>query len=476
MNRKNKQLQLKLQIKNSDKFCQGFYFMKFLPVFFLFLFLSFANVSFAENTYTFSTEPQSIGVGEMSGKINVQSGSPVTETTYLTFTSSSATGQFLNSSGNPLTSAYISNGDSNRAVYYKDTTSGDFVITAEILSKEKVHITSITQHIFVGTSGTGNANTTGTNTSTTTQTQTENSTTNNTSSSSNSSAHSSPSPLSNIENKMEFEISAGRDRLTSVGSSIVFQAVPTKLQNISANNITYSWSFGDGTFIQGNNISHAYKFPGEYAVVVNASYSDKQAVSRIVVKVANPKIILTRVDGGVEISNNSGVEINLENWNLIGPTKTFTFPKDTLLPNGKKVVFADDVTGINSGSMRLENPLNRKYAEIAEVAISEPLVLGVSTSTNNIADEIVKVTKSLALLSSQINEGKGLEVENTSNTFVVAEPRLEQKIIPEATATDSQLDNTATVFEAPASQSFVNTIFAWPIAGFNFIRSLFVER
>lgn len=515
MNQKNKQLQSKLQIKNSDNFSQGFYFIKFLAIVLLvFPSISFAEVYINEIMYDpasggsewieiYNSGNNSVDLSDWrffnnkddSSPLRLQKGSAVlVGGGYAVITTTSDWSSF---SGVVFSSSQFSlpNDSSKYNTYKAISDSGkqiiDFVTYDTSLGGNKESGNSLqktnsgwisavpTPGIINSQVSNSPSTTTIATTTTTTQTQTEETTTNNTSTNSGSSAHSSPSPLSSIENKMEFEISAGRDRLTSVGSSIVFQVTPTKLQNISSNNITYSWSFGDGTSAQGNNLSHTYKFPGEYAVVANALYSDKQAVSRIVVKVANPKIILIRVPGGVEVSNNSGVEINLENWNLVGQTKTFTFPKDTLLPNGKKVVFADEVTGINAGSVRIENPLNKKYAEIVEVPVVTAQVLGVSTSTNSIADEIQKVTKTLAVISSQIKEVNGGVTEyDKSDSLIAVEPKqiVKKEMFVESTSIEDVLVNTATVFEAPTSRSFVNTIFSWPIAGFNFIRGLFVER
>lgn len=462
--------------------------MKYLKFLFLIIFVFiFSSTAHAENSFIFSTEPQSIPLSQVSGKINVLAQSPVTETTYLSFTSSSPTGQFLNSSGNPLTSAYISSGDSNRAVYYKDSTAGDFVISADVLSKDKTKITTISQHITVGQQSSGGGQDVTSTTNTTTETKTSE---NSSSPSSSTSAHSSPAELSNINQKMEFEISAGRDRLSSVGSSVAFSSTLTRRQNISDNNVIYSWSFGDGTTGQGANVSHIYKFPGEYSVVINASYSDIQAVSRIVVKVIEPKIDLGRVSGGVEITNNSVAEINLEGWNLSGGTKVFVFPKDTLIPHGKKIIFADEVTGINAGTIKIENPLGKKYAEIIDNSNSGISTNIVVLSANNTTEEIKNITEKIAYVSSQIKE-----LEDPNIKFAVAtlnSPADETNVsLPNTSALgtnsntkikdglsvpEEQVANAITVFQAPDSRGFVSTVFAWPIKGFNFIRGLFSEK
>ncbi len=452
-------------------------FFKILVLVSLFILTPFSSVVLAENSFSFSTEPQSVALGELSGPITVHSEASVSETTYITLTSTSGTGQFFSSktSAEPIASGsyvYISTNNSNRTVYYKDTTVGDFIITANIFNKEKTsQIGTASQHIFVGTQVSNNDSNSTTTTDATTG-QTDNTTTKQ--SSSNTSAHSSPAPLSNTENKIEFEISAGRDRLTMVGNSLVFRVTPTKLQNMSDLGIVYYWSFGDGTSARGNNVNHTYKFAGDYSVVVNAEFSDKQAVSRMQVRVINPNILISKVSGGVEIFNNSGAEINLDGWSLVSMKKTFVFPADTLIPNSKKIIFADDVTGMTEEKISLVNPLGKEFGQIKISSIDLAAGVGAKVSTvnlNEIQAKIEEVKKEVASISPKLEENK------REQSFVVMQlnpkPELKLELIP---STSVQTENLAQVFEAERQTGLVTRIFAWPIGGFNFVKRLFVEE
>ncbi len=287
-----------------------------------------------------------------------------------------------------------------------------------------------------------------------------------TNSSSDAGTYSSTVPLSDVGEKMEFEISAGRGRLTTVGSSLVFRAVVTKIQAVPEQGITYVWSFGDGTTGQGTNPSHAYRFPGEYEVVLNGSYSDQIAVSKTKVVVALANVSLARVSGGTQIANNSGVEINLEGWSLAEEKKSFIFPADTLIANSKKVIFADEVTGITSGDIELRNPAGKQMAFIASnesipampVATSSPVALvDIQTKINEVKTKLAEISPALPLKPQPV---------------VVDLPKPKPEATPATTTVQTQ---TATVFEAPSQTGVVNTIFAWPIRGFNFIKHLFVE-
>lgn len=298
------------------------------------------------------------------------------------------------------------------------------------------------------------------------------------SSSSNTSAHSSPSSLSGTENKIEFEISAGRDRLTTVGNNLIFRVTATKLQNMPESGITYRWSFGDGSVAQGNNINHAYKFAGEYSVVVNADYSDKQAVSRMQVRVVSPDITITKVPGGVEIFNNSKVEINLEGWSLVSSRKTFIFPTDTLIPSGKKIIFADDVTGMLSDTIQLLNPLGKEFGYIKRVD-AEVLGATISNKTdvnlNDIQAKIEEVKNTIAQISKEPQSPKTSDKINiTLAKTPISTPT--PNIGVNAKENSDKTANTATVFEATNQKGFISTMFSWPIKGFNFVRHLFVEE
>jgi hypothetical protein len=441
-------------------------FCSLLPVFVL-LFLIGQNVSAEVSSFNFVTDPQTVDVGVISGAITVQSqnstgtSESIPETYDLTFNSTSGTGLFLNSSGNAV-STTMSKNTANRTFYYKDSASGNFVLTVKATARAGGQSFTATQHIQVGSAGTNTSNSTNTTATSTTSNQTETQ-----SSSSTSSAHSSPVPLSTVDQKMEFEISAGRDRLTTVGNSVAFKAVATKVQNVSEAGITYDWSFGDGTTARGVSATHAYRFAGDYSVVVNASYSDKQAVSRVNVKVILPNIALARVLGGFEVYNKSNSEINLEGWRLQNSKKAFVFPNDTLIPANKKVVFADEVTGMNETSVELQNPMQKSVASFTfdtspavTVAIPETNLVQIQAKIDEVKATLAKISKTSPMS----------DVGETSRQLVSVSS------ISTSTDNSSGSSNTAIVFEATRRPSVLSAVFSWPAKSFNFVKHIFVEE
>src|SRR3989344_5409903 len=293
-------------------------------------FLMASTASAQVSQFVFITEPQTVSIGVSSETITIQSQNSqgvsenITETHDLVFTSISPTGQFFNTSGNPV-STTMSKNTANKNFLYQDSTVGTYTLTITATGRTSLQSFSASQQITIGGESSSSSNSTTTNEQTST------------------------------ENKIEFEVSAGRDRLTVVGNPVIFIASPTKLQNLSEQAITYKWSFGDGTTLLGKTVTHNYRHAGNYAIVLNAYGSDKQAVSRINVKVILPLISLQRVSDGIEIENKSGSEINLGGWSLANNNKSFIIPEDTLVSTGTRVVFADETTGINSADITLSN-------------------------------------------------------------------------------------------------------------------------
>jgi hypothetical protein len=279
-----------------------------------------------------------------------------------------------------------------------------------------------------------------------------------------SSAHSSPASLSTADAKIDFQISAGRDRLTSVGNNIVFQVEATKLQNVSEQNIYYDWSFGDGATSQGKIVSHQYSFPGEYTVVVNGIASDKQAVSRVVVKVISPEISISKVSGGLSVTNKSKTEFNLEGWRINSNNKDFVFPKDTIILAGKTIIFDDKVTGIYSENVSLQNPLGKILATTNYVNTTTTNIASIQNQINEVKDKLVKIS------STKVSSSTVKKVVKIAQKPEIKKVEAEKNI--EKTG---EVANVVEVFKAPEKRS-VSGVLAWPARGFNFIKHLFVEE
>ena len=97
-------------------------------------FLMASTASAQVSQFVFITEPQTVSIGVSSETITIQSQNSqgvsenITETHDLVFTSISPTGQFFNTSGNPV-STTMSKNTANKNFLYQDSTVGTYTLT-----------------------------------------------------------------------------------------------------------------------------------------------------------------------------------------------------------------------------------------------------------------------------------------------------------------------------------------------------------
>src|SRR3989344_3426644 len=102
--------------------------------------------------FVFTTEPQTIGVSVASETITVQSqnssglSEDITETHDVIFTSTSPTGQFISTSGNPVTTT-MSKNTSNKNFLYKDPTAGTHTLQITATGRTSLQSYSVSQQI-----------------------------------------------------------------------------------------------------------------------------------------------------------------------------------------------------------------------------------------------------------------------------------------------------------------------------------------
>ncbi len=165
-----------------------------------------------------------------------------------------------------------------------------------------------------------------------------------------SSVHYSAEPVSEAEEiEPEFILNAGRDRIGAVGSPIEFR-VETNY-SYSRQNI-FSWNFGDGTQGGGPVLNHVYEYPGEYVVVLTAPVGKREMISRVNVKIIDPKLsVKSATPERIEVANNSEYEVNLFGRTLVFGEKAFAFPRDTIIRPGRNISFSSRVTGLTPNNI-----------------------------------------------------------------------------------------------------------------------------
>jgi len=249
------------------------------------------------------------------------------------------------------------------------------------------------------------------------------------------SVHENPSELSDYKNKEGLTISAGRERLSYVGISVTFSA-EYKNGN-SQNTVDFTWSFGDGLKSSGKSVSHTYKYPGEYNVILNGDSGKDHAVSRTKVLILSPQMSLRKnSDGDIEILNNGKKEINLGNWYLKAGETKFILSPDTII-NSNGVIFLsslDSKIAPNANEVILFNPSGSKVAIIQENKIESKEISKEQKGENNIenilgirikdAEDIIEQYKKYSVIKDDVesaNEEKTIEDEEeiTNNIATV---------------------------------------------------------
>lgn len=405
---------------------------------FTFLFLIFPAISFAEiSEIVFVTDPQTIKPDNLSGPIKIQFKNSVggvdsfgeKSELLLTSTSVSSGEKFFNDSSEPVSTTINSNWTS-RTFYYKDSAEGTFTITASIVGTSL----TVTQQITIssGAPPSNNPDSSGEVLSA------------NTASSGSSSQPSGGSTTNVSSLNAQLEILAGNDRTTSPGSPIWFQATVKK--NTTGTGSELNWSYGDGNVGVGPLVSHTYKYPGDYVVVLSARAGDIFSVSRLKVKVIEPDISVSDKGGYLEIANNSNAEINLFNWKIENNGKGFVFqPNTIILPHS--IIKLDKVLLTmkgydNSLDTCLENALGEEIfavAPIKEVDLSE-------------------AAKNLEIIKKE-----ALSIQNKIPNIKIKTDKIESNLANFAQISTGTED---IIYEAPKRQGFISKLT-------NFIKGVF---
>ncbi|MDP3763208.1 MAG: lamin tail domain-containing protein [bacterium] len=240
-----------------------------------------------------------------------------------------------------------------------------------------------------------------------------------------SSAHYSAIPISDLETELKFEVSAGRNRLGTTGSPLEFK-VETNVRYTRSN--IFKWNFGDGTVGYGVTLSHAYEYPGEYAVVLNATLPEGEAVARVNVKIIAPEIfVVSASPERIELKNNSKYEVSLFGRVLVSDGKVFVFPQDTIIKAGQSISFGANITNLRPNG-------------IHDVAI---LVMGESVVQPNLEVKIEKQRlEKVTAIRSEIDilqqQRLALLQREVSNPEIVVEEKKD----------DSSIQQTALVLDS----------------------------
>ena len=271
----------------------------------------------------FITESHTVAPSVVSEVLTIQTqnsageAEKIEETADITFVSSSPTGEFLGSTGNPVTTT-MSKGSANRNFYYRDTAMGTHTLTVTVRTRDSNLSWTATQQIIISSSVSSE-------TEQGTSTASE-------SSSSSSSTHSGSQELSEKELIVLSTLGIGRERTIPVNVPIQFTLKGSPSRGV------YDWSFGDGSAGYGQSVRHTYQEAGDYVVVLNGNVQGKEIIARTTVHVYTPSVLVlpARTSHALVLKNMGITEINVGGWILESGGAERGIPRDTiLLPQGR---------------------------------------------------------------------------------------------------------------------------------------------
>lgn len=161
---------------------------------------------------------------------------------------------------------------------------------------------------------------------------------------------------SSVYPRKEITVLAGDNIHTFTQSPVQFSGRALGLYDEPLHYATYRFNFGDGAFAEGSEVTHSYRFPGEYTVTLEAVYGSLKNTDRLTVLVTNPDIAIAHVatgtDGFIQLANHSSREIDLSGWILQSASTIhpFIFPANTIISSGKSVSFPNAITAQSATS------------------------------------------------------------------------------------------------------------------------------
>ncbi|MBU2159093.1 lamin tail domain-containing protein [Patescibacteria group bacterium] len=175
-----------------------------------------------------------------------------------------------------------------------------------------------------------------------------------------------------------FYIEAGGDRIVSAKAHVPYVPIIYDSEGRVVKHAYTTWAFGDGSRDLGPRVSHAYREPGEYLVVIRAQQGYSSGVSSFVVTADTADIEISALsEKGVSLTNTDTRILDLSEHKLVSKNEEFRIPADTNILPGRTVIFPPEVTSLATSSTRMQ--LTYPSGELLTEYVVQPIVEEVST-------------------------------------------------------------------------------------------------
>jgi len=228
---------------------------------------------------------------------------------------------------------------------------------------------------------------------------------------------------------------AGGDKTAIVGADIVFEGKAYGFKNEPLEKARYFWTLGDGSYKEGQNIRHVYKYTGNYIVVLNASSGDISASDRVNVKVIpNELQIVETKNEFIKLKNKSDLILDLSGWFLKANGTVFNFPNYSLISANAELIISSDVSGLKfanndfsaeilypNGSLAFSYKMPAIISSQSSSLISSVKSKGLVISQSLIKKTDIKLAKKTQSTSSATSNKNFIAENNLASVIAIGE-------------------------------------------------------
>ena len=234
---------------------------------------------------------------------------------------------------------------------------------------------------------------------------------------------------------------AGADRSVIVGADTEFDAsaYDKNQQSLDTDTVRFIWNFGDGETAEGAAVLHHYDYPGKYALILNIAQNKNAATDEAVVTAEPAKLSFeVLADGGVEIDNLAGRDLDLSDWKVHAApgvfAQLFALPAHSLILSGSSMHISRATLGFLAGAQSELDYPNGVTALFAG-----------QTETPTVAPQAPAPAPEPSP-STPISKKQSVQTISASAEIPVADAASDVQI-----ASDTATDETAATAQAPAA-------------------------
>ncbi len=132
-----------------------------------------------------------------------------------------------------------------------------------------------------------------------------------------------------------------------VGAGSFFDGAAFGTQGEPLGSARFLWSFGDGTTAEGQHVTHSYRYPGTYVVVLTGANNFSTTQSTLIVEAVPAQVaLILENDLSLTVVNNSTELMDVGRWSLMCGDGHFSIPQKTFVVAQGGVRFGPTVMGL----------------------------------------------------------------------------------------------------------------------------------